>query len=341
MRAASIVFGSALILALAGCTVGGGPDPLAEETEEGRIDFSRTTGFDGDKLTVFVKQKEKDGRQLHLNTVRDAVETNAFRPQIPNHSARSWVLRNTAHDSTSRVYAIVSWNNDDPTDYIAAGWWRHDQQGAELPEWAVFVDGPEFDSTANPPEMPVTGTARYRGRGSGLFAYVFGSDWGELGGRYTYDGYRGNMDVVADFEEGTLSGCFGCTGDLEAYRTHLDHSFREIPEEYQPGVDIPVKDYEIHFEPVAYSDLGNFESASDSAAGSVRHPERGVTGSRVFWGGSVSNVHDEDGNPRLITGFKDAGFREEDGSRGVFWGIFTVLSDTFRTEGQSPDGPEE
>ena len=64
----------------------------------------------------------------------------------------------------------------------------------------------------------------------------------------------------------------------------------------------------------------------------MRHPEREVMRSRGFWGGSLSAFDDEDGNPRLIAGFKDAGFEEDDGSRGFFWGVFTVLSETFGTE---------
>jgi hypothetical protein len=300
------------------------------KTEEGRIDFSRTTSFDGDKLTVFVR--DGDDGKLHLNTVRDADETNEFRPQIPNHSGRAWVLRNAAHESTTQVYALVSWNNEDPTDYLAAGWWLHQGEDDPYPERVIFVDGPEIDPVMNPPDLPVTGTARYLGSGSGIFGYAFGSDWEALVGGYTYDAYRGRMEVVADFEAGTLSGCLGCTGELVADRTHLEYRFEQIPERYLPEVDAPLEDYEIHFTPVAYNDDGSFESGFDSAAASVRHPDRDVTGSRGFWGGSLSAFDDENGNPRLIAGFKEAGFEEEDGSRGFFWGVFTVHSETFGTE---------
>ena len=333
MRAASTILMTALILAMGGCHLVGDSDPMTgetEETEEGRIDFSRTTSFDGDKLTVFVRDGE-DGK-LHLNTVRDAVETNEFRPRIPNRSGRSWVLRNTAHESTTQVYALVSWSNEDPADYLAAGWWLHQGEDDEYPERVIFVDGPEIDPLMNPPDLPVTGTASYRGRGSGIFGYAFGSDWDGLEGGYTYDAYRGEMEVVADFGAGTLSGCLGCTGDLVADRTHLEYRFEQLPEQYLPQVAAPLEEYEIHFSAVAYNADGSFESASDSAAASVRHPDREVTGSRGFWGGSLSAYDDGDGNPRLIAGFKDAGFEEEDGSRGFFWGVFTVLSDTFRAE---------
>lgn len=342
MKAASIVFATALLLAIGGCLHNPGSDPMTEameEMEEGRIDFSRTTSFDGDKLTVFVRDGEEG--KLHLNTVRDAVETIEFRPQIPNHSGRSWVLRNTAYESTTQVYALVSWSNEDPTDYLAAGWWLHQVKGERRLERVIFVDGPEIDPVMNPPDLPMTGTASYMGRGSGIFGYAFGSNWDELEGGYTYDAYRGTLDVVADFEAGTLSGCLGCTGDLVADRTHLEYRFEQLPERYLPQVDAPLRDYEIHFSLVAYNDDGSFESEFSSAAASVRHPEREVTGSHGYWGGSLSAYDDEDGNPRLIAGFKDAGFQEEDGSRGFFWGVFTVLSDTFRTGGDAPDDSSE
>ncbi len=328
MRATLIVF--AAVLATGGCHLVGDSDPMTEEMEEGLIDFSRTTSFDGDKLTVFVRDGE-DGK-LHLNTARDAVETNEFRPQIPNHSGRSWVLRNAAHESTTQVYALVSWNNENPADYLAAGWWLHQGEGQQRLERVIFVDGPEIDPLLNPPDLPVTGRARYVGRSSGIFGYAFGSDWAELEGGYTYDAYRGTMDVVADFEAGTLGGCLGCTGDLVADRTHLEYRFEQLPEQYLPKADAPMKDYEIHFAPVAYNADGSFETEFDSAAASVRHPEREVTGSHGFWGGSLSAFDDAAGTPRLIAGFKDAGFEEEDGSRGFFWGVFTVLSESFGTE---------
>ena len=90
---------------------------------EGRIDFSRTTEFDGNVLTVDLSSP--DGKTLKVNTLRDSVDTDVFRPAIPNQSGKSWVLRNFSQDSSSLVYAIVSWDNDDPTDYLAAGWWIH------------------------------------------------------------------------------------------------------------------------------------------------------------------------------------------------------------------------
>ena len=328
MRSMTIALALASALTVGACSSGGGTGPLPEGTngqqQEGRIDFSRTTAFDGNVLTVDLSSPE--GRTLKVNTLRDAVETDVFRTPIPNQSGKSWVLRNFSHDSTSLVYAVVSWDNDIPTDYLAAGWWIHQPGGDYDPdatEYVIFIDGPEIDSTSRPPEMPVTGRARYAGEGGGIFRYEYGSDWGDLEGRVVLDEYRATMNVVADFESGTLHGCLGCIGDIEADREHLVYLLGD-----EANVALaPVADYEIHFQPVTYNADSTFESAFDSAAGSVRHPDRNIAESLAFWGGSFSNVEDADGYPRLIGGFADAEFVEEDGSGGFFWGLFNVLSE--------------
>ena len=183
MRSASIVLVSALFLATGACT-SGGPEPVAEGMNEGRIDFSRTTEFDGNVLTVDLSSP--DGKTLKVNTLRDSVDTDVFRPAIPNQSGKSWVLRNFSQDSSSLVYAIVSWDNDDLTDYLAAGWWIH-QPGREYDpetiEQVIFIDGPELDSGTNPPDMPVSGQARYVGEGRRDLPLQLRVGLGRAGGR--------------------------------------------------------------------------------------------------------------------------------------------------------------
>ena len=250
-----------------------------------------------------------------------------FRPPNPNQSGKSWVLGNASHDcGTSLVYAMVSWDNDDPSDYLAAGWWIH-QPGVEFDpettEYVIFIDGPEIDSAASPPEMPVSGRARYVGEGGGIFRYEYGSDWSDLAGRVVLDEYRGTMNVVADFDAGTMQGCMGCIGDIRAEGEHLVYLLGRDA----AGEPAPVADYEIHFNPLAIESDGTFESGFDGDAGSVRHPDRAIAASKAFWGGSFSNVADAKGNPRLIGGVTDVEFAEQDGSGGFFWGLFNVLSD--------------
>ena len=325
MRPARNLPGLALLAALWAC--GSSPTdttPVSDATEpEGRIEFVRTTAFDGNVLTVDLSS---DGATLKLNTLRDAIATEAFRSLIPNQSGRSWVLRNAAYDSTSLVYAVVSWDNNDPTDYLAAGWWVHvplDTNDPASVQRAVFIDGPEID-TNDPPTMPVAGKARYAGGAGGVVSYRFGASWGGLAGKQALGEYTAVMTAIADFDDGTITGCLGCVGDITSERRHLVSVYEDILGVDLPDVPAPMEALEVHFASTPLNADGTFESTEAT----VTHPTRTISESEGFWGGSFSNVDDPDGHPRLVGGFSDAVFTEEDGSEGYLWGIFNVLSGT-------------
>ena len=321
MKPIRTLLGLVLLGALAGCG-GSSMDSGAAVTEGEHIDFSRNTSFDGNVLTVDVGSGDSI---LKLNTLRDAIATEEYRPPIPNHSGRSWVLRNAAYDSASLVYAVVSWDNDDPTDYLTAGWWVHVPQEDPDPaniQRAIFIDGPEIDP-AHPPTMPVTGQARYTGSAGGVVQYVYGTDWGDLAGAFALGEYTATMTAVADFGSGTIAGCLGCVGDILPERRHLAGVYEDVLGIDLPDHLAPVAEYEIRFAPTAYAADSTFESTEAR----VTHPTRTITEAEGFWGGSFSNVDDPSGHPRLVNGFSDAEFLEEDGSEVLLWGIFNVLSD--------------
>lgn len=145
------------------------------------------------------------------------------------------------------------------------------------------------------------------------------------------------ISIVADFDEGTVEGCLGCIGDIVPQRRHLASVYEDVLGIDLPDVPAPVEDYVIRFEPVAY----NADSSFESTEVIVMHPARTITESSGFWGGSFSNVDNANGNPRLAGGFTDAEFTEEDGSEGIFWGIFTALSQPPVAQGTTrSDSPE-
>ena len=89
-------------------------------------------------------------------------------------------------------------------------------------------------------------------------------------------------------------------------------------------------DYELHFGVTPFNPDGNFETTGVE----VRHPDRTVANSEGFWGGTLSNRRDADGNPRLVVGFSAARFEESDGSAGRFFGTFLALSERLRASGK-------
>ena len=288
---------------------------------EGRIRFERNTAYDGQVLSIL----GEDGGRPTLTTARNAVDAGeAFRPIMPGHSGWSWTLLNTAQDSTTYAYAVISWANDNPTDYLAAGYWIHyptypfDYTAIEA---AGFIDGPEIDPMS-PPQLRMQGQATYSGFAGGSYRYLYGSSWREaLAGTYGIEEYAATVTLTADFSANTLNGCIGCQGEIAIQRTHL-HNL--LGDEVTRLEALPT-DYELHLGTVSYNPDGTFELPDVT----VVHPERAITQSEGFWGGAFSNIPDTAGDPRLIAGFSDAEFAEADGGRGSFWGMFSGLSTTW------------
>ena len=290
------------------------------------ISFERNTEFSGPHLRVFVTAK--DGTLLSVNTADDAVETRRRPTPIPGHDARSWTFVKDKDEGTSVAYALVSWDGDNPQDYLMAGWWAEfpDQHPPELSfrdsvQYAI-VDGPEIDPSF-PPRLPATGQATYLGQAGGLYVYTPGSDWGEDEGAHLLEEWEGTMTLTTDFADGTLRGCVGCVGEITTGRAH----FGVFLGAEASDLEFVAADYEIHLGATPFTPDGTFEHADVT----IRHPERTVTQSEGSWGGALSNIPDQAGDPRIAAGFVSAEFEESDDSAGVFVGAFVTLSDPFRT----------
>ena len=137
-------------------------------------------------------------------------------------------------------------------------------------------------------------------------------------GESQYVEFSAPIELRANFPEATMTGCIGCTGDIEVETLHLWPAVAWRG----PDPDALPTDYEVHLGPAPFNPDGTF---SNSAL-SVRHPERSVTQTEGVWGGQFSNVPDRDGNPRRVVGFGGVRFDEADGSIGSFEGIFSALT---------------
>ena len=323
MRISRCVASIAVCLTIAGCTTRDSDDDHLAAA--GYVQSGRITGFDGQVLHV--EFTREDGGAETFNSIRDEWFSWPYAPAIPGHAGRRWTLLKSKSDSTALVYALISWNNDDPTNYLAAGWWLEfpGQFRRSLPlEEAVgsaFYDGPEFDPR-RPPRIPDMGVASYTGSIGGLYRYEYGSDWTGYLEPVSVEEFTGMISLTADFSDNTLSGCLGCVGDIELERSHL----YLVVGRRQPAPLLLPTDFELHFGASDINADGTFESAEVM----VRHPERNIIRSGGDWSGTLSNIPDDDGNPRLVSGLTRAGFVEADGSQGGFRGLFTALSETLR-----------
>jgi len=241
-------------------------------------------------------------------------------PSCPITPGRRWTLGETDRDGVTLAYALISWDNDVPTDYLSAGFWmrfdgatttrRLDPANAMI---VPFVDGPELDPAA-PPELPLTGTASYAGSAGGVYRYRAPS-----ASEPVTEEFAAAMTLQADFAAGAVAGCMGCVSDIALEREHLYAilGWRRG----QGEIEHTLAGYEIRFAQTPIGEAGGFEGERVS----VSHPDRDVTRSGGSWSGQFSSRLADDGAPRLAAGQARAVFAEADGAEGSFDSIYTVL----------------
>ena len=286
--------------------------------------FARaSTGLVG--LGVTVGQKV-------FNTTTQSVENTLHKrplptPPIRRHLMRDWTLFETSGSGAQVANVFVSWHNEDPTDYLAGGYWMSMDGGlddASISEVDIgtFIDGPEFSGT---PTLPVDGKAHYRGRAAGMYTYSYGPMWQPLdprleNGLKETGEYSGATVFEVDFAGSTIQGCIGCVENLETTGAVV------YPDGRRDNLYTNLSLASIKFAPTAINQDGTFGSSSVSLVIGdpilqVNLPVTGVSGS---WGGRFSNrqAADGSGDPRLLAGTSGIRFGHPDGSSGVFVGNF-------------------
>ena len=336
MRTIAVALSVASLLMTVGCTDSDGPATEetaafaearerfgARATFENAMRFRAKTAFENGVFSAEARREGASPRTLTSAAHRQYEwATYLPTPPIPGFVNREWFLAENRHDGRTILYSAVEWDDDNPADYLAVGWWLHFPPGVsgdeyEAAERGVFIDGPELDFS-NPPELPIGGEATYVGGTGGLYEYFHGSGWGELKGESQYVEFSASIELRADFSEATIAGCIGCTGDIEVETLHLWPAVTWRG----PDPDALPRDYEVHLGPAPFNPDGTFENADIS----VSHPERTVTRTEGVWGGQFSNIPDRDGNPRRVVGYGGVRFDEADGSIGSFESIFSALT---------------
>ena len=308
----------ALALALCACAgvagCHGDSSPMAADEDRGEINFGRNSSFAGGHLAVFLVLEDGEFRTVHSLT--DVFAERPFETPIPGHEGTALTFLKVDESGTSMAHAALSWDPEDPADYLMAGWWAEfpGQQPPVLSlsgsERYAIVDGPEMTPLSRP-QLPAGGSASYVGPAGGLYAY--GAD------EYVIDEYEGMINLQVDFADRTIEGCIGCLGDLVTRRAH----FSEFLGEEVIDTESLVLDHEIHLGALEFDELtGQFSGAGAT----VVHPGLEIVESDGGWGGQLSERPNAAGSPRLVAGFSSAGFLDENGVDGVFVGTFVALS---------------
>ena len=253
-----------------------------------------STSFDGSNVQLTVRRE--DSSSLHLDSATHRVGSSSEASSIPGHSTiRGDVLLDYTNASASIAVVFTSWDNDDPTDYLAGGYWIHatGDFGAFAVaniELGAFVDGPEIDG---PPTLPISGSATYQGPTQGLYAQLWGTDDLPVPQGSTEIGlFAATVDLTADFGANTISGCVGCTGSIDTAGVFTNASTGEVLETSDTS------EIEVRLGPASLNSDGSFRNSPVS----VSAPNVTVTQTTGSWGGKFSNSQDAAGDPRLIAG---------------------------------------
>ena len=267
-----------------------------------------SASFDGRNARLTIQRT--DGSRLSFNGATDRFDSVSYTPIVPGYSFRGdGMLKQTAA-SVSIAAVYINWNNSDPNDYLAGGYWMH-VEGRVFPpavtgaEIGAFVDSPELRSA---PTLPVTGTATYAGQAGGFYAYRSGRG-AEIGE------FNGVASLTADFSTNTISGCIGCNGGVNVSGVAADTSGQTSTFE---DVDVPVR---LRMSAASILGDGTFRNQSVS----LERDDATVTSTSGSWGGRFSTIQDSAGDPRLVAGTAGAEWTESTGAQGVFAGAWYAV----------------
>lgn len=286
--------------------------------------------FNGASLTVTVTRA--NGSALTLDSSdsvhRELLPAGVFRIPGPPRTARAWLTANIANRAATVSRLAVTTANGNSNDWLAGGYWLHiagQNLLATAPtvtraEMGAFVDGPELRS---PPTLPTTLTAHYEGLGAGAYALRYGRGFTAAGvapGSSEIGEFTGTTTLTAHFANNTISGCFGCKGNLlftgvfEDGATGAQRTFADSP-----------SDSRLRLGTAQIESNGTFR-ANNVTLSSPKFRQAGLefTEQGGSWGGSFSNIPDTMDEPRLAAGTFGGSAASNDGSQVAYIGAFVA-----------------
>jgi len=306
---------------------------LSFHAEAGEITDTVSTSIEQADPTVKFTVSSSDGDSLSFDSATQAITETIRKRALPpsplrRHHLEAWSMFDYSESETSASTVAVTWHNEDPTDYLAAGYYMRLKgdlaaESIEDVDVGVFVDSPAFLSGT--PELPTEGIAFYRGRFAGIYMLYFGPLWQQIDYRLV-DGFKEAGEVSSeivlkvDFANKTVEGCIGCVENLETtgLTLHPDGTRSEL------------------YTKISLASLSLAPAQITPEKATFRHSKLKVLvseqklgikfdfGARGSWDGKFSNRTDgdESGHPDLVAGTTGAQFRLQEGSRGVFVGSF-------------------
>ena len=265
-----------------------------------------SASFDGTRFVLRIDRAGESGlvfdTAVHARGIEDAPSS------IEGNSDRHYTLFAESGGSHAVASFYASWNDADPADYLAGGYWKRVRGDLRSPDPAgveigAFLDGPELSANA---ALPGRGIAAYRGWASGHYAYTRADGTVEIGE------FHAHATLAADFAVAEVYGCIGCDGRMSL------SGVRASPDGRRTDFSDDASRTRILLGAAGFDAAGTF-SIRDVA---IETDGRIVARGGGSWGGRFSGIPDGDGHPRLIGGTAGAEGTGPDARQGVFVGAY-------------------
>ena len=241
------------------------------------------TSFDGRTLTLNIERAH--GASITLR--QRPSDTIPFFTPFAGDIARHGTYWGVTGRSGAAAYTVVNWDNVDPSNYLAGGYWIY--TAPESVGVGAFVDGPELGGAG--PSPTLGGTARYAGSAAGLYGAIHGSDTGAPAGSTELGEFAANIGLVADFNSETIGGCIACDGSMELSYVFVNSA---TGQSVRNVASVPAR---IVLPNTSYDSDGWI-----SGRIFVQDPRFTITDTHGEWGGEFSTIPNSDGEPRAVAG---------------------------------------
>ncbi len=279
---------------------------------------SAETTFTGDRFTLSVRRQNGSGFTLDTNRHYTEIvnDSSLSTNPVTRRPFASGYMGDVSGNRAVIAGALVEWSNADYTDYLAGGYWLVVDGGIPAVEMGAFIHGADYTLNASM-DLPVTGTATYRGRAGGLYVAAGGTDSLSPGAASVGE-YEGRVRLTADFGTMQMQGRV----DNVAVTYEAGQHANGVPYE----VTSPqASDIEMVFNPVPITQAGIFQGDNVEFV-SNRYQ---ITSSSGSWAGQFSNVNDAAGNPRAAAGTNTGYLETSGGSRAFLTGAFYGATERF------------
>ena len=184
----------------------------------------------------------------------------------------------------------------------------------------AFVDGDDLRLRADrpgEPYIPPTGTGRYKGLGSGIYTTQYGTGYALPEGSTEFGEFEGTTTLTANFADNTISGCFGCEGDIS-----LTGVFTNSETGAQGPATNTLSGYQFRLGEAKINPDGTFRANAVTLSNSnlqegIRITEQGGT-----WGGRFTRSSMAAAQPRLAAGTFGSQAILSDGRQSAYIGAF-------------------